>query len=148
MAKRNNCRKKDSWTHSAGVEVSSLTSECSNPIKDSNAKNLRSVRHKSPLQKSKQKGFAKSNSFVEKGKSKPKFRFSQVEINNKAVKASQKQPIIRRIDLRPAKKFTEEKMAGSPIAQALARQPDKISVSLFLELLPLLLQLGELKKTK
>ena len=62
-------------------------------------------------------------------------------------KIRREKPEEKLVDLRSAKNFADERMPGSPAAaQALARQPDKIPVSLFLQLLPLLLQIGELKQ--
>jgi hypothetical protein len=64
-------------------------------------------------------------------------------VNTQAKNSVDEQHFIQFVDLVQIKEFTDNKMRNSPLAQALARQPDKIPASLFLQLLPLLLQLGE-----
>ena len=58
------------------------------------------------------------------------------------------QRLTRYVDISPVQEFVKKRMPGSPLDEALSRQPSKVSVTLFLELLPLYLQLGELKKGK
>ena len=55
---------------------------------------------------------------------------------------------VKLVDLRPMKKFLQSRMPDSPLAEALSRENDEIPISQFLQLFPLFLQIGELKKIK